>query len=249
MIVEPITNVASQDSEIDKDETKIDGRNLMRIYLCQLVVHENLYYATREIGRLYETERCLHNYALTYALGLVNAPYFHQQQIPHYLEDLAPLNEKGIYITPARDIDVHFHLNTFKYASNLYHVEMAKGSRNTPSFGRAKEIAVGSRFEFAVFSRDAPLRLPRWVRLGLWRSKVAVSWEEINDLKPRSGTYTAALPLNPLDVPGNLRIFDLISMPPVSLVRNAQIEGGYYPLPDGRQLPADMAYFYTQNES
>ena len=123
----------------------------MRVYVCRVVFHESLYYATREVGRLYETEGCLHSYALTYALGLAAAPYFQVQQVPHYVEELTPLNERGIYITPARGAEVRYTLTTFKYASNLYHVEMEKGRRNTPSFGRAKEVGVGSIFEFAAF--------------------------------------------------------------------------------------------------
>jgi CRISPR-associated protein Csc1 len=107
----------------------------MVVYHCQLRLHDNLYYATREVGRLYETGRCLHNYALTYALGLAAALYFHPQQVPHYQEDLEPLNARGIYVTPALGVEIEYVLNTFKYASNLYHVEMEKGSRNTPSFG------------------------------------------------------------------------------------------------------------------
>jgi CRISPR-associated protein Csc1 len=217
----------------------------MHIYWCRLVLHESLYYATREVGRLYETARCIHNYALTYALGFASAPYFHAQQMPRYVEELTPLNERGIYITPAKDVEVRYNLTTFKYASNLYHVEMEKSSRNTPSFGRAKEISVGSTFEFAVFSATEVLQLPPWIRLGLWRSKVAVTWKEISDVKLRDGLYTSSLPLNPLDVPEQPQVFDLLSMPPVSLVLNAQVESKYYELlvPNKVQLPAGMQYF------
>lgn len=215
----------------------------MRVYLCRLALHENLYYASREVGRLYETEQCLHNYALTYALGLAAAPYFQSQQVPHYAEELTPLNERGIYVTPARGVEVRYSLSTFKYASNLYHVEMEKGSRNTPSFGRAKELAVESSFEFAVLSEQEQLTLPRWVRLGLWRSKAALTWEEIEEPQPRSGLYTVAIPLNPLDVSGRFMVFDLLSIPPVSLVQNAQMEGEFYELPNGLQVPIGMQYF------
>jgi CRISPR-associated protein Csc1 len=215
----------------------------MRLYLCRLVLHENLYYASREIGRLYETERCLHNYALTYALGLAAAPYFQSQQVPHYTEELTPLNERGIYVTPARGIEVRYSLNTFKYANNLYHVEMEKSSRNTPSFGRAKEIAVESIFEFVVFSEREPLSLPRWVRLGIWRSKAALTWEEFEAPQSHTGLHTVIFPLNPLDVTGRFAVFDLLSMPPVSLVQNAQLEGEYYELPGGMRLPSGMQYF------
>jgi CRISPR-associated protein Csc1 len=105
----------------------------MYLYSCRLTFHENLFYATREMGRLYETGRYLHNYALTYALGLATAPYFHGQQIPSYAAELTPLNEQGIYVTPARGVNVRYELNTFKYADNAYRVKMAPGRRNTPS--------------------------------------------------------------------------------------------------------------------
>ena len=220
----------------------------MRLYLCRLMLHENLYYASREVGRLYETEQCLHNYALTYALGLAAAPYFQSQQIPRYAEELTPLNERGIYVTPARAVEVQYHLSTFKYANNLYHVEMEKGSRNTPSFGRAKEVAVGSTFEFVVLSERERLTLPHWVRLGLWRSKGALTWDEIENPQPRSGLYTVAVPLNPLDVSGRFMVFDLLSIPPVSLVQHAQMEGEYYELPHGLQIPVGMQYFLEASQ-
>ena len=216
----------------------------MPMYLCRAVLHENLYYATREIGRLYETERCLHNYALTYALGFATSSYFQAQQIPHYVADLTPLNERGIYVTAARGLDVRYSIHTLKYANNLYHVDMEKSRRNTPTFGRAKEVTVGSIFEFVVLSEREKLRLPRWIRLGIWRSKTSLSWQECENPARRAGAFTAVLPLNPLDVLGQMLAFDLLSMPPVSLVQNVHMEGEYYELPDGLCLPVGMKFFH-----
>ncbi len=217
----------------------------MRLYLLRLTFHENLFYATREAGRLYETGRYLHNYALTYALGLASAPYFHAQQVPNYAEELAALNEQGVYVTPARGLLLKFELATFKLADNAYHVRMAPGSRNTPSYGRAKEIAVGSQFEFAVLSSQ-PLRLPGWVRMGLWLSKARVEClAEVELSEILQAEETASLPLNPLDVPGNLRVYDLISMPPSSLVDHARVEGRWLKARVGERdfrLPAGMRY-------
>jgi len=223
----------------------------MIVYACRLTLHESLYFATREVGRLYETGRYLHNYALTYALGLTVAPYFNAEQTPRYIEQLLPLNEQGIYVTPARGVQVEYTLATFKYANNTYHVEMEKGSRNTPSFGRAKELAVGSAFEFAVISRRERLRLPRWIRLGLWRSKALVEcWGEA-ELKEYPGSeQTASLPLNPLDTPGDLRVFDLISMPPSSLIDNARLVTDWLQAEMGGQtvrLPAGMRYTFPES--
>jgi CRISPR-associated protein Csc1 len=219
----------------------------MRLYLCRLTFHENLFYATREVGRLYETGRYLHNYALTYALGLACAPYYHHVQVPRYQEDLSPLNKRGIYVTPARGVDVRYELVTFKYADNAYRVKMMPGSRNTPSFGRAKEIAVGSRFEFALLSQE-PLPLPRWVRMGLWRSKAFVECLGATEaVQVPTSERIASLPLNPLDVPGEARIYDLISMPPSSLVENVRVYGDWVQAKvSGRQmyLPAGMSYTF-----
>jgi len=216
----------------------------MRITHCRLCLHENLFYATREIGRLYETGRYLHNYGLTYALGLTAAAYASAGAIPGYAAELSPLNERQFYVTPARPVQVAFELNTFKYADNRYRVKMEPGSRNTPSFGRAKELAVGSEFAFSVLS-GAEWQPPKWVRLGKWMSKAAVEMvgtEEIG--KIRQGVYTAAVPLNPLDLPAasHLLAYDLISMPPVSLLDNAQLTGPHYRLVNGDCIPADLAY-------
>lgn len=216
----------------------------MYLYLARLTLHENLFYATREIGRLYETGRYLHNYALTYALGLAGAPYFNEQQAPRYAEQLGPLNERGIYVTPGRGLHLSYALSTFKYGDNAYHVEMEKGARNTPSFGRAKELAVGSVFQFAVLA-PGDLRLPSWVRLGLWRSKAEVVWRRAETRAYPADVAEASLPLNPLDLPVAFHSFDLISMPPSSLLDHvtlrgdwllAEIEGEVW------RVPAGMAY-------
>lgn len=216
----------------------------MHVTLCRLKLHENLFYATREVGRLYETGRYLHNYALTYALRLVNPPYRHVDALPRYAEELARLNGAAIYVTPARPLHVEFEINTFKYADNRYRVKMEPGSRNTPSFGRAKELAVGSEFEFAVLSA-LPILLPRWVRLGKWMSKASVrvvAEETVTTM--HSGDFRNSLPLNPLDLPPATRpiAYDIISMPPVSLLDSAQMHGAFWRLANGYHLAAELLY-------
>ncbi len=214
----------------------------MNIYRCRLVLHDALFYATREIGRLYETGRYLHNYALTYAFGLVQSPWFHAEQVPHYASDLDALADQ-VYVTPAEPLAVSFQLATFKYGEELLHVEMQQAERNTPSFGRAKELAPESVLQCYVLSGQ-PITLPRWIRLGKWHSKTLVEGERI-EAKERSGDYVAACALNPLDVPtGVLRAFDIISMPPSSLVANAHCTGDYYALDNGRGLPAGLRYTF-----
>lgn len=221
----------------------------MEIVRCTLTLHEPLFFATREAGRLYETGRCLHNYALAYAFGLVRAPYFVGEQVPRYAEDLAVAREQGWYVTPALPLAVRFHLATFKYGEEFSHVEMVPGRFNTPSFGRAKELAPESTFRCYVLSEDPGIleRLPRWIRLGKWHSKVLVEIEPVK-VEQDSGDYVAACPLNPLDVPADttLHVFDIISMPPSSLVLNARCSGAHYVVGDGLGIPAGLCYTFSQ---
>lgn len=231
------------------------------IYRCHLELHDNLYYATREIGRLYETEPILHNYALCYALDLVDNQkyattvaeedsyrYFCSEQIPKYEEHLTPLNQQKIYVTPARSLIHTSVLNTWKYANNNYHVKMEKTQKNIPSFGRAKEIAAESQFEFFIISENL-LNFPKWkwIRLGKWMSKAQVIFEQLSSIKIQHGLFTCIHPLNPLDVMFTNQVFsyDVINMPPVSLIRNAQIQGQFYQIDDNLKIPVNMQYRFS----
>ena len=227
------------------------------IYRCQIELHDSLYFATREIGRLYETEPVIHNYALCYALGLVDSEiysttvseehsyrYFCPEQIPKYEWHLTALNQQGIYVTPGRSISHSSTLNTWKYANNNYHVEMEKTQKNIPSFGRTKEIAPESKFEFFIIS-EKPLKLAKWIRLGKWRSKAAVEILEQKELRrsPSETDFTFPYLLNPLDVMFSHQVisYDVVNMPPVSLIQNVKMLGRYYEF-DKLKIPACMEY-------
>ncbi len=230
------------------------------IYRCELELHDSVYYATREIGRLYETEPIIHNYALCYALGLVDSEqhattvpeehsyrYFCPEQVPKYEEHLTPLNQQGIYVTPACSISHTSILNTWKYANNNYHVEMEKTQKNIPSFGRAKEIAPESIFEFFVISQKE-IKLPKWIRLGKWMSKAEVTVEKLPQPKTKTDLFICTHPLNPLDVMFSNQVisYDVVNMPPVSLIQNVQMRGQYYYFENvkGVRLPVNIAYSF-----
>ncbi len=236
------------------------------IYCCQLELHDSVYFATREIGRLYETEPVIHNYALCYALGLVDSEihattvpeehsyrYFCPEQVPKYQEHLTPLNKQGIYLTPAHSINHTSVLNTWKYANNNYHVEMQKTQKNIPSFGRAKEIAPESQFGFFMISQndiELKSKLPKWIRLGKWMSKAEVEIQPVAKLELKTGDFTFPYPLNPLDVMFTNQVisYDVVNMPPVSLIQNVTItQGKFYQLEnpftsEKLKLPAKMEY-------
>ncbi|MEG4485296.1 type I-D CRISPR-associated protein Cas5/Csc1 [Microcoleus sp. D2_18a_B4] len=227
------------------------------IYRCQIELHDSLYFATREIGRLYETEPVIHNYALCYALGLVDSEiysttvseedsyrYFCPEQVPKYETHLTALNQQGIYVTPGRSISHSSTLNTWKYANNNYHVEMEKTQKNIPSFGRTKEIAPESKFEFFIISEKS-LKLAKWIRLGKWMSKAAVEIVEQKEVKRSTSEANLNFPylLNPLDVMFSHQVisYDVVNMPPVSLIQNVKILGRYYEF-DKLKIPACMEY-------
>jgi CRISPR-associated protein Csc1 len=232
------------------------------IYRCTLELHDSMYFATREIGRLYETEPILHNYGLCYALGLVDSDrhsttvseehsyrYFCPEQVPKYEEHLTPLNQQRIYVTPARAVHHATVLNTWKYANNNYHVEMEKTQKNIPSFGRAKEVAPESQFECFIISEKS-LVLPKWIRLGKWASKAEVLVEELGKSKlHQEAEFTYPYPLNPLDVMFTNQVlsYDTVNMPPVSLIRNVRMRGEFYTCADVKdlKLPARMQYRFA----
>jgi len=233
---------------------------MVLIYRCQIELHDSLYFATREIGRLYETEPVIHNYALCYALGLVDSEiysttvaeedsyrYFCPEQIPKYEQHLTALNQQGIYVTPARSISHTSTLNTWKYANNNYHVEMEKTQKNIPSFGRTKEIAPESKFEFFIIS-EKPLKLAKWIRLGKWMSKAELTTEEIVNFVSKNGDFIFPYLLNPLDVMFSHQVlsYDVVNMPPVSLIQNIKIRGQYYQF-ENLRIPACMEYRFREN--
>lgn len=219
----------------------------MLLYHCTLTLHDSLFYETRSVGRFYETGQLLHNIALCYALGFASTSYFHPLEVPQYGQELANLNSAGIYVTPARGLEPRFVTHTFKLGDERTLTKTERSNANIPNYGRAKELEIGNQFVFGILS-EASLTLPRWIRLGLWLSKahlvastpISLTWTEPEAESERSRTISV-YPLNPNDLPDSatLRLFDLVSMRPTSLVENALIECPRWwsaELPDGQAV-------------
>ncbi|MGB7412589.1 MAG: type I-D CRISPR-associated protein Cas5/Csc1 [Thermosynechococcaceae cyanobacterium] len=229
----------------------------MSLYVCQLTLHDNVFFATREMGILYETEKYLHNWALSYALfeaKYIPKPYRlkgETAQRPGYLDieneqNLLQLNDAGIYVFPALPLRWSYQVNTFKAAQVNYYGKSKqfgdKGAdKNYPiNYGRAKELAVGSIYRtFLITSEEVNLPKMRWIRLGKWATKILVELEKIPDseIQHQSGTYICNHPLNPIDLPNStqLLLFNRIVMPPVSLVSQAQLSGDFIKIAKKRQ--------------
>ncbi len=219
----------------------------MFVTVCHLELHDYLFYASRELGRLYETEKYLHNYGLTYALGLVKAPYANLAQVPHYQQDLHVLNEQGVYVTPAYPLHCSFAFSTFKMANVDYYNFTPQVSSNQVVFGRAKELAPQSVFKFFVLSESQVL-LPRWIRLGKWMAKARVVVNVVEKAQLKQGSYWAVGALNPLDLAQSPQTCNIVAMAPASLITHAHCSGDYYELgQEGKKsgtigLPARMSY-------
>lgn len=220
----------------------------MHIARCLLTLHDTLFYATREMGTLYETERYIHNYALSYALfndSIIRVPYFCTSYKPNYVDDLEKLNEAGIYVTPARPLAWDYVMVTWKMAQVTWYRRPERfGGKNYPqNIGRNKEVGPGSVFEFFILNEQMDYtKVPRWVRLGKWMSKaeIKVVWEDKVELC--SGSYVTNHPLNPIDLSQHkLLAFDLISMPPVSLINNARLMGTFYNV-NTTKIPTGLRY-------
>ncbi|MBO0783878.1 MAG: type I-D CRISPR-associated protein Cas5/Csc1 [Ktedonobacteraceae bacterium] len=220
----------------------------MLITICRLVLHDYLFYASREMGRLYETEKYLHNYGLTYALGLASSPFANLAQVPRYQDDLEEVNRRGIYVTPAYPVSYSFAFHTFKMAQEKYYGLTPQISSNQVVYGRAKELAPESTFTFCVLSEDQVV-LPCWIRLGKWMAKAHLTILACSQARLKQGRYHVAGALNPLDVATMPDNCNIIAMAPASLITNAYYDGDYYEISYSVQeqqhtacLPVAMRY-------
>jgi CRISPR-associated protein Csc1 len=222
----------------------------MTIYLCQMTLHDNVFFASREMGILYETEKYLHNWALSYAFfeaEYIPKPYRlkgEAAQKPGYLDreneqNLLLLNDVGMYVFPAQPLKWNYQVNTFKAAQVSYYGKTKqfgdKGAdRNYPiNYGRAKELGIGSTYRLFIITPDE-IQLPqlKWIRLGKWAAKIKV---DIISIPPRfiqakSDDFTCLHPLNPIDLPPEtqLHLYNRIIMPPSSLISQAKLKGDYW---------------------
>lgn len=123
----------------------------------------------------------------------------------------------------------------------------ARGSRfrptNRPQHGRMRMLGIGNRAVCYIVSHE-PLTVPRYIRLGKFMSKARVDSQQVDYDVADESSQQVSLLLNPADlsVDHRLGVFDLISVPPVPLVRNARIDGTFYKLDDDTWLPAGMRF-------
>ncbi|HET8911465.1 MAG TPA: type I-D CRISPR-associated protein Cas5/Csc1 [Ktedonobacteraceae bacterium] len=236
----------------------------MHIYRADLTLMEHTYFASREVGTLYESEPLLGNYALTYAMGLCAAPYDWNGP-PRYKQDLEPLNERGIYVTPAtfhpaqlRYVFSQFNAQTdsyyFRFDQNAIATEPGKRARanNFPQSGKLRMLGQGSVATFYLLSTaDTTPRLPGYIRLGKFNSKARLMWESLKlaSSTPVEGEHTLDFLVNAVDLSPafarNLRTFSIYNIHPAPLLSRCRASGAFWHASSAKEslfLPADMRY-------
>ncbi len=142
----------------------------MRCYQCTLLLHDYLFFATTERGKVAETGPFIHNYALTYALGWATSPWYHEEQKPQYREELSRVGKR--YITPAQLLRGSSLVSQYNTLSESY--SMSKGrSIGYPDWGFIKCFRPGSAFRCYILSQEE-VALPRFLRLGKFMAKTEI---------------------------------------------------------------------------
>jgi CRISPR-associated protein Csc1 len=219
----------------------------MHIYRADLTLMEHAYFASREVGTLYESEPFIGNYALTYALGFCAAPYDWAGP-PRYKVDLSPLNERGIYVTPASFTpgQLHYAFSQFNAQSDSYYFRFDQNAismdpdkkaraANFPQSGKLRMLGLESQATFYLLSlADEPPFLPSYIRLGKFNSKARVVWEPLRlvSSNPEEQERVIDVLLNAADLPptlvANLRAFSLYNIYPAPLLSQCLLSGAFW---------------------
>jgi CRISPR-associated protein Csc1 len=229
----------------------------MEIYRGRLDVLDYVFYATVERGKVYETGAFIHNYALAYALRLAASPYTHQIQKPDYARELRLLNERGIYLTPARPLHLGYRLTQWNTIQETYGFGKKPQSIGYPDWGFARVLKPGSTFEFYVLIAD-PRLVPHvpvfedllagqsaYIRLGKFLAKARVGLVRALKVSEKEGPFTAGicnersrpmpeqtrspLLLNWRDIPTDPILCDVYPATlPTRLIANPQFADGRY---------------------
>jgi CRISPR-associated protein Csc1 len=258
-------NANEQLNLLTKPETPVV--NFQKARLVELWCAEPIFFSSRELSDCYYTEGVIGNYALAYALGWARSPYRltgASTGKPTYREDLIPLAHE-CYVLPAWSADgsVKFRFERFNALSDSYWYAMTnnrvatsredlplwrQGQKissfrpsNFPQTGRLRLIDRGNCFHTLIFGNR---ELPEYIRVGKFMSKVRVRILDeyaVNYLP--DGEHSCQGLLNTADLPQNLSLlsFDLLSIPPVSLIRNLVFQGAAWRMGD-YTIPANSSF-------
>ena len=231
----------------------------MRIYRGKLELLDYVFFATVERGKVYETGAFIHNYALAYALGLARSAYAHRRQEPHYAEELAPLNEAGVYLTPAGPLQVAHRLVQWNTIREGYAFPGKVRSIGYPDWGFARVLRPGSSFVFYVLVEELEripgvpafrailTGRPAWVRLGKFPGKARIRLMEADQVREKRGDFQTRALLNWRDLLLEPAVCDIVAASlPTRLLTNAHFaDAAFYEARFGEErvcLPVEMRF-------
>lgn len=233
---------------------------------AELRTRGEVWFASREVGRLADTESFVLNTALYYALGLASGRYVDTSFEPTYLADTADVAER-VYVSPAVPVDeageTNFITTTYNtsdddYASvNYSGQDDPDAKKNLPSLGRRRVLGHGNAMRFYLVPRgdDAETiqsQLPQYARLGKKRGKVRVE-TTLQPVERHSGQYRLGHPVGAYDT-DQTPVGNLVTkrMRPTPLVAQADFEGEYLSVwsddesdeddEEPVRLPADVSF-------
>lgn len=209
---------------------------MTHIYRCDIELLETTFFSSREVGNTYYTEPFIGNYALAYALGFAQAPYYNDGSI-HYREHLSRLNEDDVYVTPATIAGAPaFTFDRFNAQPDAYWFAFTNNAIVTrpdggwveksgrvwyvhrPGEGR-RRVALENRPQFgriralatgnrasAYVVSRQEVQIPRYVRLGKFMSKARIDTSRQPAAVEAHEQVTVERLLNPADLPGDCRL-------------------------------------------
>jgi CRISPR-associated protein Csc1 len=214
------------------------------IYRCDLTLHDYLFFASTERGKVAETSPFVHNYALTYALSWVQTAWHNEQQKARYHVDLPSIRHR--YITPAklmRGASIVMQYNTL---SEQLKFEKQR-SIGYPDWGFIKCFKPGALFRAYVISSGTE-SFPRYIRLGKFMAKTKIDVVEARSVSEKDGNFTVSHLLNWSDLRKKPVAFNVRAMSlPTRLISQAVFEAAEFleaRFHDGDEirLPLEMGY-------
>lgn len=246
----------------------------MEILEATLSTHGKVGFASREVGRMADTDPYILNTALHYALGFAGGNYVDITHQPTYIEDTADIVDE-VYVTPATPVAVESdsirteylttnrNARTDTYATPNYSAEndpTGKASQNLPTFERERALAPGNYFRFYVFpygrtTESIRETLPSYIRLGKKRGKAHVQYRVVN-AERRSGSFSLGHPLSIYDHDAR-PLADVVmrQMRPTPLWFEGEFETDHYAIEspiqstDRVHYPADAKFLATKRDT
>jgi CRISPR-associated protein Csc1 len=214
------------------------------IYRCDLTLHDYLFFASTERGKVAETSPFVHNYALTYALGWAPVVWYNGQQKARYREELSPI--RSHYITPAKLVQGATAVMQYNTLSEQLKFEKQR-SVGYPDWGFIKCFRPNALFRAYIIASETEM-FPRYIRLGKFMTKTKVHVVAATKVVQKQGSFKVTHLLNWSDLQKKPVAFNVqVGSLPTRLISQASYEEGFFLQATFSQdevvnLPLDMGY-------